>query len=247
MNYKMIIQYDGTRYDGWQKQGNTGNTIQGKLEAVLEHFAGAPVEIQGSGRTDAGVHAYGQTASFKIDMEAEEEEIRNYLNRYLPDDIEVLSVEKMPDRFHARLSAVQKTYLYRVGLGSGKHVFNRKYLYQFGGNLNLEAMEEAAGYLKGTHDFKSFCSNKRMKKSTERSLYEIKINMDKKENVFSFLLVGDGFLYHMVRIIVGTLLEIGQGKRKPEDIKEILAARDRETAGFTASPQGLVLVSVGYK
>ncbi|HIU76905.1 MAG TPA: tRNA pseudouridine(38-40) synthase TruA [Candidatus Pelethocola excrementipullorum] len=247
MNYKMVMQYDGTRYDGWQKQGNTGNTIQGRLEAVLSRFAGEPVEVQGAGRTDAGVHAYGQTANFRLQTDAKEEEVLVYLNRYLSEDIEVLSVERVHDRFHARLSAVQKTYLYRVGMGSGKHVFDRKYLYHFDGSLDVKAMEEAAGYLRGTHDFKSFCSNRRMKKSTTRTLHMVKIDVDKKEDVIRFILIGDGFLYHMVRIIVGTLLEIGQGKREPKDIIGILEEKDRAKAGFTAPPQGLTMVSVEYE
>ncbi|WP_230399754.1 tRNA pseudouridine(38-40) synthase TruA [Novisyntrophococcus fermenticellae] len=247
MNYRMVLQYDGSRYDGWQKQGNTGNTIQGKLEAVLSRFAGESVEVNGAGRTDAGVHAYGQTASFHLKQEAEEEELWKYLNRYLPEDIEVLGVERAPERFHARLSAVRKTYMYKVGLDSRKHVFDRKYLYHFEGELDIKAMEEAARYLRGTHDFKSFCSNRRFKKSTIRTLHMIKIDLDKKTDVMKIIFIGDGFLYHMVRIITGTLLEVGQGKRSPSEIKGIIEAKDREAAGFTAPPQGLTLVSVEYE
>lgn len=247
MNYKMVLQYDGTRYDGWQKQGNTDNTIQGKLEAVLERMTGNKVEIHGAGRTDAGVHAYGQTANFKIQTEKTPDEIRAYLNGYLPEDIEVLQLEEAPERFHARLSAVRKTYLYRIGTGEGKHVFDRKYLFRYEGRLDVHAMAEAAKYLRGTHDFRSFCSNKRMKKSTVRTLHVLRIDVDKKERIVRFLFVGNGFLYHMVRILVGTLIEVGQGKRKPEEIRDILEAKDREAAGFTAPAKGLALVSVEYE
>lgn len=247
MNYKMIIQYDGTRYDGWQRQGNTGNTIQGKLESVLSRMAGSPVEIQGAGRTDAGVHAYGQTASFKLNKAFAEDEIRDYLNHYLPEDIEVLSVVQVDERFHARLSAVRKTYLYRIGTGSGKHVFDRKYMYRYEGTLDVRAMQEAARHLRGTHDFKSFCANRRMKKSTVRTLHAIRIDVDEKESIIRFLFIGDGFLYNMVRIMVGTLIEVGQGRRKPDEICDLLAAEDRQQAGFTAPPQGLALVNVEYE
>lgn len=247
MNYKMVLQYDGTRYDGWQKQGNTAHTIQGKLETVLARMIGAPVAVQGAGRTDAGVHAYGQTASFQLSEEKPAEEIRQYLNHYLPEDIEVLSLEEAPKRFHARLSAIRKTYLYRIGTGDRKHVFDRKYLYRQDGRLDISAMRRAAKILLGTHDFRSFCSNKRMKKSTVRTLYDIQIQEDKEGQEIRISFTGNGFLYNMVRILTGTLIEIGQGERQPEEICVILQAKNREAAGFTAPPQGLVLVSVEYE
>lgn len=247
MNYKMVLQYDGTRYNGWQKQGNTEHTIQGKLEAVLERMIGEPVMVQGAGRTDAGVHAYGQTASFKLETGKPAGEIREYLNHYLPEDIEVLSLEEAPERFHARLSAMQKTYLYRIGTGGRKHVFDRKYIYCQKAELDIRAMKESAKVLLGTHDFRSFCSNKRMKKSTVRTLYDIQIEEDKREQEIRISFTGNGFLYNMVRIMTGTLIEIGQGERRPEEIRVILQAENREAAGFTAPPQGLVLVSVEYE
>lgn len=243
----MIIQYDGTRYDGWQKQGNTGNTIQGKLEAVLGRMNQSTVSIQGAGRTDAGVHALGQTASFQLEEYREPEEICRYMNQYLPEDVEVISVELAPQRFHARLSAVQKTYCYRIGTGDKKQVFDRKYLYRMGGQLDVTAMKKAVLELVGTHDFRSFCSNKRMKKSTIRTLYDIRIEEDKEREQITLAFTGDGFLYHMVRILTGTLIEVGQGTRKPEEMTEILEARNREKAGFTAPALGLTLVSVAYE
>lgn len=166
MNYKMVIQYDGTRYDGWQKQGNTDRTIQGRLEQVLSRMEGEEIEIHGAGRTDAGVHAKGQTANVKLRTEYLPQELQETLNRYLPEDIEVTEVTVVPERFHSRLNAVGKTYSYRLSVDRRKHVFERKFLYQYGRPLNLDAMREAAGYFMGTHDFRSFCANRRMKKST---------------------------------------------------------------------------------
>ena len=175
------------------------------------------------------------------------EEIRQYLNHYLPEDIEVLRLEEAPKRFHARLSAIRKTYLYRIGTGDRKYVFDRKYLYRQGGRLDISAMRRAAQILLGTHDFRSFCSNKRMKKSTVRTLYDIQIQEDKEGQEIRISFTGNGFLYNMVRILTGTLIEIGQGERQPEEICAILQAKNREAAGFTAPPQGLVLVSVEYE
>ena len=247
MNYKIIIQYDGTRYDGWQKQGNTANTIQGRLEAVLSRYAGTDVEIHGAGRTDAGVHALGQTANFHLAQEADTQELQAYLNRYLPDDIEVTELSRVPERFHSRLNAGEKTYRYRVETGGRKHVFERKQIYRMDTAvpaLDLEAMKRAAAVLEGTHDFKSFCANKRMKKSTVRTLKRIGITRQGTEYIFDF--TGDGFLYNMVRILTGTLLEVGQGKRDWNSMQELLDAKDRSQAGFTAPAQGLTLVNVRY-
>lgn len=250
MNYQMTVQYDGTRYDGWQRQGNTENTIQGKLEAVLCRYAGVPVEVCGAGRTDAGVHALAQTANFHLAQEADADELRRYLNRYLPEDIEVLRLFPVGERFHSRLSAVEKTYRYRVEAGERKHVFSRRQIYRMDtGNapellLDLEAMRRAASLLEGTHDFKSFCANKRMKKSTVRTLRQIRIEKNESEYTFDF--TGDGFLYNMVRILAGTLLEVGMGKRDWRSMEELLAAKDRSAAGFTAPAQGLTLMEVRY-
>ncbi|WP_394922275.1 tRNA pseudouridine(38-40) synthase TruA [uncultured Robinsoniella sp.] len=245
MNYKMIVQYDGTRYDGWQKQGNTDNTIQGKLEAILSKMAGMPVEVQGAGRTDAGVHAYGQTANFHLPKGCVlTEDIRDYLNKYLPEDIGILEVEEADERFHSRLNAREKVYRYRMSTSSLKNVFERKYIYLLGEHLNVKAMEEAASELIGTHDFKSFCSNKRMKKSSVRKLNRIEFT--EQEGELQITYTGEGFLYNMVRIITGTLIEVGQGKRLPKEMKEILEGKDRSLAGVTAPARGLCLVKVLY-
>ena len=171
-NYKMIIQYEGARYDGWQKQGNTENTIQGRLEKVLERMAGCPVEVHGSGRTDAGVHAMGQVANFHLPdgYRPDAECIRTYLNQYLPDDIAITELIMVPERFHSRLNALGKTYRYRVATGEGKNVFERKQIYPLNQPLDVEAMRLGAALLVGEKDFRGFSSMKKTKKSTVWSL-----------------------------------------------------------------------------
>ncbi|MDD3278338.1 MAG: tRNA pseudouridine(38-40) synthase TruA [Lachnospiraceae bacterium] len=246
MNYKMIVQYDGTRYDGWQRQGNTSNTIQGKLEAVLSRMDGEPCEVIGSGRTDAGVHSYGQAANVHLKREWSASEILEYVNRYLPEDIEVTEVTPAEERFHARLHAVKKTYCYQIGIGSSKHVFQRKYCYHTEEPLQVEEMQKAAQALVGTHDFQSFCSSKRSKKSTVRTIYEARVELDEESRMVRCIFTADGFLYNMVRILTGTLMEVGQGKRKAYEMEHILEARDRQAAGMTAPAQGLILVNVEY-
>ncbi len=243
-NYRIILQYEGTKYQGWQRQDSTDNTIQGKLEALLTKMCGEPVEIQGSGRTDAGVHAFGQVANFHGKTELSTEEIMEYMNRYLPEDIGVIKVEQVAERFHSRLNAKGKVYRYRVMTGNVPHVFDRKYVYEHPERLDVAAMCKAAEQLLGTHDFKSFTSIKRGKKSTVRTIESIEIVQAGDE--ISFTYKGDGFLYHMVRILTGTLLEVGEGKRSFEEIPEILEAKNRENAGFLAPAKGLALMEVFY-
>lgn len=243
-NYKIILQYEGTKYQGWQRQDSTENTIQGKLEALLAKMCGEPVEIQASGRTDAGVHALGQTANFHCNTQMECGEILEYMNRYLPNDIGVISVERVSERFHSRLNAKGKTYRYRVMTGNIPHVFERRYVYEHPESLDLNIMREAAGKLCGTHDFKAFTSAKRGKKSTVRTIDSIDIEQKKEEFVFTF--TGNGFLYHMVRILTGTLIEAGEGKRTPLQIEEVLASGQRERAGALVPAKGLTLVEVYY-
>ena len=244
MHYKLVLQYDGTKLNGWQKQGNTDNTIQGKLEAILEKMYGEYVEIHGSGRTDAGVHALGQVANFHASEQFSTEEIQNTLNEYLSKDIRVLDVETVDERFHARLTAKGKTYEYRIDNGKIANVFQRKYTMREENPLDLTAMKNAAVYLLGTHDFKTFCANKKMKKSTVRTITAVEIK--ENDGIVSIRYTGNGFLYNMVRILTGTLIEVGRGKRVPEDVKEIINAQDRGAAGFTAPAQGLFLVEVDY-
>lgn len=246
MNYKIELAYDGGRYDGWQKQGNTAMTIQGKLEAVLSRMAGEEVEVYGSGRTDAGVHALGQVANFHLKEEKNPEELLAFLNHYLPEDIQVLSCQQVPERFHSRLLAVRKTYRYQIEMGPKKDVFLRDYYYGLGQMLDVGAMEKAASYLVGRHDFKSFCGNRKMKKSTVRIIEKIEICRQDDTRLQLFV-TGNGFLQQMVRILTGTLIEVGQGKRSPGEMEAILEAKDRAMAGFTAPAQGLCLMKVEYE
>ena len=244
MNYKLTVQYYGSRYDGWQKQGNTDNTLQGKLESVLSRLAGQPVEVHGAGRTDAGVHAEGQVVSVRLPGERAAGEIMSYVNRYLPEDVAVIAAEEAEERFHARLSAVGKVYRYSLRVGDTPNVFRRKYQYRVEGPLDVEAMRRAAALLCGTHDFRSFCANRRYKKSTVRTVTSIVLEERGAELDITFR--GDGFLYNMVRILTGTLLEVGLGERHAEDMTAVLAALDRTAAGKTAPAQGLCLVEVEY-
>lgn len=244
MNYRFLLQYDGTKLNGWQKQGNTDNTIQGKLERILTRMYGEPIEIHGSGRTDAGVHALGQVANFHAPEHFCKEEICSYLNEYLSEDIRVLAVSKADGRFHARLSAKEKTYEYRIDNGIVASVFLRKYTMRENKPLDLGAMRQAAVFFIGTHDFKSFCANKKMKKSTVRTVTAIDIT--EVNGIVTIRYTGNGFLYNMVRILSGTLVEVGRGERSPEEMCGILEAQDRSSAGFTAPPQGLFLLEVKY-
>ena len=244
MNFKLTIQYDGTHYDGWQRQGNTDNTLQGRLEGVLSRMVGKPVEIQGAGRTDAGVHARGQVASVHLPEGYTPQEVQNYLNRYLPEDVAVVDVVEVGERFHARLSATGKEYRYHIRMGSVPDVFARKYQYRVEEPLDIPAMERAAGYLTGKHDFRSFCGNRRFKKSTVREVFHIGVEVCGSD--LTLVYRGDGFLYNMVRILTGTLLEVGLGQRTPESMVDILEARERTAAGKTAPAQGLVLQEVYY-
>lgn len=244
MNYRMIVQYDGTRYEGWQKQTRTEETIQGKLEAAVLAATGESVQVTGAGRTDAGVHAAGQTANVRLQTPVPSQELERKLNEALPGDIAVFHVREADDRFHSRFSAAVKTYRYRIRTGSGKNVFERRFIWQYGKPLDLAVMKRAARALCGTHDFTSFCGNKKMKKSAVRTVESI--DFREKQGELAIEYRGDGFLQGMVRILTGTLVEVGEGKRKPEEMAAILAAKDRSRAGFTAPPQGLTLMSVGY-
>lgn len=243
-NYRILLQYDGTRYRGWQSLKDTGETIQGKLTEVLSRLDGSEVAVIGSGRTDAGVHARGQVANFFLTRKWEEERLRDELNRYLPEDIAVLGAERVDERFHSRYQATGKTYLYRIHTGAVPEVFERRYVYHYAGKLDVSRMRRAAGFLTGTHDFRSFCGNKKMKKSTVRTIYGITV--EETEQEIRIFYDGDGFLQNMVRILTGTLMEIGDGRREPEEITEILAAGERARAGYTAPARGLTLLEVRY-
>ena len=243
-NFKVTLQYEGTRYQGWQKQESTDNTIQGKLEALLSKMAGTKVEIQGSGRTDAGVHAAGQVANFHLDTDQSPSQIMDYMNFYLPEDIAVISIEEVPERFHSRLNAKGKTYLYRVINSPVPHIFDRKYAWTVEEKLDVDAMRKAAAFLEGTHDYKAFTSLRKSKKSTVRTVERILI--EEVEDEIRFTFNGDGFLYHMVRIMMGTLIEVGLHKKKPEEITGIFEKGLRENAGELVPAKGLTLLEVRY-
>lgn len=242
-NYRLTIAYDGTRFFGWERQPDR-DTIQGKLEAVLGQLQGAAVNVIGAGRTDAGVHARAMTANVVLDVAQTPDEIRDYLNRYLPDAIAVREVKEAASRFHARYNALGKTYRYTCHTGAVKPVFDRRYVTLLDYDPDVEKMRLAAAYLLGENDFASFCGNPRMKKSTVRLVDHISIERRKDRVVFTFH--GTGFLQNMVRIMVGTLLEVGRGYWEPEHVQEILQARDRKQAGPTAPPEGLCLMKVDY-
>ena len=244
-NYKITVSYDGTRYKGWQVLKSTDATIQGKLQMVLSALAGHPVEVIGSGRTDAGVHAIGQVANFHLDEHFSAEEIFEDLNRHLPEDIAVTKIKEVDDRFHSRYQAVEKTYRYRIRTSPVPNVFERKFLYQYGQTLDVDKMKKAAQALVGTHDFASFCGNRHMKKSTVRTIFSI--DLVERDGEIEILYCGNGFLQNMVRILTGTLLEVGTGKREVREMKEILEGRNRGLAGPVAAAKGLVLINVEYE
>ncbi len=247
-NIKMIVSYDGTRYFGWERQQDTDMTIQGKLENVLTQMVGLPkgesVTVIGAGRTDAGVHARAMTCNAILNTELEDAQIKAYLNHYLPDDISVNEVKEAGERFHSRFNAAGKTYRYTMWYGDSKPVFDRRYVYILSDKPDVEKMRQAAEYLVGMHDFKSFCGNSRMKKSTVRMVDVVRI--ETSGNYIRFYIHGNGFLQNMVRIIVGTLIEVGLGKREPDEMAGIIEAKDRKKAGVTAPALGLCLMKVDY-
>ena len=242
-NLRLDICYDGTRYRGWQRLPGVENTIQGKLETALSRILGEPVEVSGSGRTDAGVHAAGQVANFHCVSEMPAKTILEELRRYLPEDIGIYSCEDVHERFHARLNAKRKTYRYRIWNSDVPCVFERRFAAIVPETLNLEQMRQAAALLLGEHDFSAFCVNRRMKKSTLRRIDALELQRQGQE--LWITVTGNGFLYHMMRILVGTLIEVGKGEREAASVSDLFGAR-REEAGFLAPPQGLCLMEVYY-
>lgn len=243
-NFRLTLCYEGTRYRGWQKQGNTPDTLQSRLEDLLSRLLEQPVELSGSGRTDAGVHARRQVCSFRAETDLSCESLLSGIRSHLPEDIGAVSLEEAPPRFHARLSCTGKTYLYRIWNSEAPNVFDRRFQYRFPAPLDLAAMEQAAALLCGEHDFTSFCSNRHMKKSPVRELRAIEFRQEGQELQIFF--IGSGFLYNMVRILTGTLLEVGTGLREAVSMPAILARRSRSAAGPAAPAQGLTLWDVFY-
>jgi tRNA pseudouridine38-40 synthase len=243
-NYKLTLAYDGTRYSGWQRQGNTPGTVQEKVERALSAILEQEVEIAGSGRTDAGAHARAQVASFRAHTRLLPHEILRALRDALPEDIGAVSLDTADPRFHARLSCRGKTYVYRLWNTDAPCVFERRYVLRDPRPLDMEKLRRAAAYLVGTHDFSAFNGNKQFKKSAVRTIFSIDI--EEQGGEARFALTGDGFLYNMARIIVGTLLIVGRGEMQPEEMTGILASKDRRRAGPAVPAQGLILWEVFY-
>jgi tRNA pseudouridine38-40 synthase len=244
-NIKLMIEYDGGRYNGWKRleKGETDNTIESKLLEVIHKMTGETVELNCGSRTEAGVHAYAQIANFKTESAMKLYEIKNYFNRYLPMDIAVIDVEEMPERFHASLNAKTKTYLYRIAIGDVPSVFDRKYTFYSFHKPDITLMKKAAKLLTGKHDFKDFSSVKKSK-STVKEVYSIDIYQDTKE--IQITIRANDFLHNMARMIVSTLLEIGSEKRNAEDITKILDPDNIAAGSAPASAQGLFLQEVEY-
>ena len=242
-NLRLDLCYDGTRYRGWQRIPGTENTIQGKLEQTLSRILGEPVEVSGSGRTDAGVHALGQVASFHCESSMPANQILEQLRRYLPEDIGIYSCREAAPRFHARLNARQKTYRYRIWNSDAPCVFRRRYVAVFPEQLSIQTMDRAGQYLVGEHDFAAFCVRAKQKKSTVRCIFALSVTRAGDE--IHITVTADGFLYNMMRIIAGTLIEVGRGERSPESVAALFSAQ-RSEAGFLVPAQGLCLMEVEY-
>jgi len=244
MNYKLTIRYDGERYKGWQRLGNTKNTIQEKIENALGVLTGHPVEITGSGRTDAGVHALAQTANFKTDKVLDENKIIQFLNNYLPRDICITGAESVDERFHSRYHAKSKTYLYKIWNSEFLDPFQRKYTMHVPEKLDIEKMRQACSYFLGEHDFTAYTNAKSKNKDKVRIIYFIELWQE--GDLISIRICGNGFLYNMVRKMVGTLIAVGMGEKEPSEAKEILLSKDRSRTGILADACGLYLESIEF-
>ena len=242
-NLRLDICYDGTRYRGWQRLPGTDATIQGKLEQCLSRILGETIEVSGSGRTDAGVHAKGQVVNFHCQSSMPASEILMQLRRYLPEDIGIYSCKDCSERFHARLNAKEKTYLYRIWNTDIPCVFERRYVAVMPETLDVEAMRRAAAHFLGEHDFSAFCGNPKMKKSTVRFVRSVDIKTIGEE--IRIYVTGNGFIHNQVRIMAGTLIEVGRGERSPDSIPALFGGK-RAEAGFLAPAQGLCLQEVEY-
>ena len=243
-NYRLTLCYDGTRWKGWQKQGNTDHTIQGKLETLLSRLLDQPIEVAASGRTDAGTHAKRQVVSFRAKTALTTQEILDGLRRYLPADIGAVSLEQVEPRFHARFSCTGKTYTYRIWNSDEPNVFERNYLYHLHETLDVPAMRRAAESLLGEHDFLGFAAAGGKTEDTVRTLYEASLLEDGKKLIIC--LRGSGFLYKMARAIAGTLLAVGEGRLPVEITARILSEKNHALCGETLPACGLTLDRVDY-
>ena len=255
-NFLLTIEYDGSGYSGWQRQPDV-RTAQGELEAVLSHVMGKPIQVNGTSRTDAGVHALGQQASFHGEFGIPTDRIQTAVNNLLAGkgggygklgrvgDMRIVKVEEKPAEFHARFDSLGKRYRYIIGNGPDVDIFLRNYAYQITDPLDEAAMQEAALHIMGTHDFACFqASGGNERETTVRTIYSLTVKRQGNDVVLE--VTGDGFLYNMVRIITGTLVEVGLGKRKPEELAAVIESCDRRNAGHTAPAEGLYLVEVFY-
>ena len=246
MRYLITFSYDGSKFKGYQKQPRL-KTVQGEIEKALKELNKEPVSIHASGRTDAGVHAFNQKAHFDLDIDITPEKLQKALNSLVNDYIYIKKVEEVDSTFHARFNVSAKEYIYKINMGEYDPI-EKDYVFQYNKKLDLVEMERALKYLEGTHDFKSFSKADEEKEDFTRTIIQTNLIRNiKNVNKFVISFLGTGFLRYQVRNMVGVLLEIGEGKRKSEDILEILEAKDRRKAGITAPPEGLYLNDVFYR
>ena len=245
MNYRMNISYDGTRYKGWQRQKDANSSIQGKIEQTLSKYFNEEIQIIGASRTDAGVHAKMQVANFKLNRKVNLQELQKDINSYLPSDIVVNEIFLAEEKFHSRFNAVKKNYEYTIWKADAKYppLFERKYVYTIDRKIDVKKMNAAAKEFIGEHDFRGFSSDK-TKKGTIRNIESIDISED--EFTIKFKFCGDGFLYNMIRIMVGTIIEIGAGEKSMDIIGEVFQTKSRELAGYTVPACGLILQEIIY-
>lgn len=241
---KIVMEYIGTNFSGFQTQPNK-RTVQGEVERVLSAGVGEIVKIYASGRTDAGVHSLGQVAHFDTEKEVDEKFLHHYLNNNLPSDITVSSVQKVGMDFDSRFSVKKKTYVYKFYLSRYERAIYAGRALRVNDNVKIERMQAACEYLLGTHDFTSFVARKSGKTDFVRTIFDAKIT-EQESGLYEFEITGNGFLYNMVRIIMGTLIEVGSGRREPEDMKKIIEGRERSLAGKTVVAHGLYMKAVEY-
>ena len=243
MNYKLRLMYDGTNYAGWQRQQNA-NTVQGELERALAVITREDVSTIGVSRTDAGVHAADYTANVHLENPIDEYKLFRGVNALLPDDIRLISAKPCPEEFNARFGAVKKTYLYRIDTSCHGNVFLQKYAWHVPHNLDIDNMQKAAHGFLGDHDFSGFMAQGGSSKTFTRTIMESSFSF--ADDLLTYRITGNGFLYNMVRIIAGTLVWVGKGKILAEDIPHIIASKDRTKAGMTAPAHGLTLLRAYY-
>ena len=250
--YRFILEYDGTPFVGWQVQA-LGVSVQGRLTEAIRKFSGETVSVRAAGRTDAGVHALGQVAGFSLERSIEPNAVLRALNARLPDAVRVLSAGAVDASFHPRFSARQKRYEYRIWNAPVADPFERRYAWHIHDPIDVDAMHAAAAMFEGRHDFAAFQSAGSAATTTERTIFKstlsaagVDVRGGESGRLITYEISGDGFLRHMVRAIVGTLVEVGRGRRRPEWIGEVIASADRGAAGPTAPPDGLFLVGVSY-